>query len=131
MATKDLARTAIEGGRAYRNCWDRRHSHARVRSGERNVEASLRYRTDFDDLIMPERERVPVSFHDKLSAPERWLARQSGRPWSLVRSELFARFDRRTTAGRHVDCVLWRSLPPWCRERLAPSAAGPNDSSRT
>jgi hypothetical protein len=43
----------------------------------------------------------------------RWLRSQSGRPWDKVRSELFARFDVRTTAGRHIvfDHLLQEVLP--------------------
>jgi len=41
-------------------------------------------------------------FDDKLGPPRRWLGRQVGRPWNIVRSELLQRFDTRTTAGRHI-----------------------------
>jgi hypothetical protein len=74
------------------------------------VETRLRYETDFDDVVMPAREAVPAWFRDKLSPPRRWLERQVGRPWRLVRGELFERFDTRTTPGRHI---IFCHVLPW------------------
>lgn len=101
MSTKNLARTVIEGGRRYYNCWERRHSHAEARAAERAVAATVRTH-DADDLVWPEPKHVGRSFHDKLSPAERWLRSNVGRPWDLVRSEIFARFDTRTLAGQHI-----------------------------
>src|SRR5262245_56075467 len=56
MSTKNLARTVIEGGRSHHNCWLRRYSNAQARSGERNLEASLRYETDFEGVVVPARQ---------------------------------------------------------------------------
>lgn len=109
MATKNLARTVIEGGRYHGNCWDRRHSNARIRARERDIEAGLRYGADFDALVIPGRERVWKQFRDKLGPAERWLRSHVGRPWDLVRSELFRCFDTRTTPGRHI--VFCHMLP--------------------
>jgi hypothetical protein len=102
MSTKNLARTAIEGGRANRNRWARRHSHGRVRVRTQAFLARLRGGADPEGAPAPAPERVPRWFHDKLRPLERWLASQVGRPWNKVRSEIFARFDTRTTAGRHI-----------------------------
>jgi hypothetical protein len=102
MATKNLARTVIEGGRTSWNQWIRRHSHGRARAREREIEARLPYQTDFDDLVIPGRAQVWRSFDDKLGPTRRWLTSQIGRPWKLVHSELFERFDTRTTPGRHI-----------------------------
>ncbi len=71
------------------------------------------------------RPHVRKDFRDKLGPAERWLASQVGRPWDKVYAELRARFDIRTTAGRHVvfDHLLdwvWRGAPvwsDWARER--------------
>jgi hypothetical protein len=57
---------------------------------------------DADCVLYPLRQPLGRQFHDKLAPAERWLLRQVGRSWNAVRSELFARFDARTTAGRHV-----------------------------
>jgi hypothetical protein len=102
MSTKNLARTVIEGGRARFNRWERRHSNALERSAERRVSARLTSTAAWDAAIYPARKPVSQSFDDKLGPGRRWLARQIGRPWDRVRSELFARFDTRTTAGRHI-----------------------------
>ena len=99
MATKDLSRTVIEGGRTSFNKWERRYSNCEVRAREREA---LRSEDDWDEVVIAPRKPVRRSFNDKLSPAERYLAAQVGRPWSKVRSELFARFDTRTTAGRHI-----------------------------
>jgi len=132
MATKNMARTVIEGGRAGYNKWQRRSSNARARACERNIEARLRRETDFDDLVIPERVHVRKDFRDKLGPTRRWLRSQLGRPWDLVRGELFARFDTRTTPGRHI--VFCHMLPSvgeegdvsckYCRREFVVDARG-------
>ncbi len=102
MSTKNLARTVIEGGRWHRNRWDRRYSNAQERAHERVVSTGLLTAVDLDGRLYPQRRVVYRGFSDKLAPARRWLASQVGRPWSKVRSELFARFDTRTTAGRHI-----------------------------
>ncbi len=97
------------------NCFERRHSHAEVRQDERAVALRARDGEDADALVWPERRAVPKWFRDKLSPAERWLRSQSGRPWDHVRSEMAARFDTRTLAGRHI--VFDHLLPPrWRNE---------------
>ena len=102
MSTKNLARTVIEGGRARYNRYFRRYSNAEERAAWRVTQSVIMHSADADCVLYPLRRPVYRSFHDKLAPAERWLARQVGRPWNKVRSELFARFDARTTAGRHV-----------------------------
>jgi hypothetical protein len=102
MSTKNLARTVIEGGRARYSKWLRYHSHGRERCSERMVSSRLLKENELDDAVYPARGYVYRRFYDKLGPAERWLASQVGRPWNKVRSELFARFDARTTAGRHI-----------------------------
>ena len=103
MSCKDLSRTVIEGGRSHSNIFDRRQSHrterARVRLwlGKACLDAEEAERS-----VPRARPRVRRWFSDKLGPARRWLESQVGRPWSKVRSELFARFDDRTTAGRHI-----------------------------
>ncbi|MEP7051801.1 MAG: hypothetical protein ABJB12_15665 [Pseudomonadota bacterium] len=58
--------------------------------------------TNHDAVVYPARQTVGRSFDDKLGPARRWLASQVGRSWNKVRSELFDRFDIRTTAGRHI-----------------------------
>jgi len=102
MSTKNLARTVIEGGRSGWSRFARRHSHALVRAREREVSHALGKGADFDALVYPKRDPVYRDFADKLGPARRWLRAQANRPWNQVRSELFARFDTRTTAGRHI-----------------------------
>lgn len=102
MATKNLSRTVIEGGRTPGNTWDRRASNALHRTSERRVSGALVRGADADFALYPARKVVWRQFHDKLGPAQRWLANQVGRPWNKARSELFARFDIRTTPGRHI-----------------------------
>jgi hypothetical protein len=102
MSTKNLARTVIEGGRAPYNQFERRHSSAVERAHAHGLERKLRLTQNYDEALFDPRKRVRRSFSDKLGPARRWLRSQVGRPWNDVRSELFARFDTRTTAGRHI-----------------------------
>lgn len=102
MATKNLARTAIEGGRTRFSKWHRRASNGVQRTHVHLVSESLVNGADADSVVYPRREQVYRSFNDKLGPAKRWLSTQVGRPWNKARSELFARFDIRTTPGRHI-----------------------------
>lgn len=102
MSTKNLARSVIEGGRTHYNKFDRGHSNATQRTRERQIEQALRHDAERDEYAFPCRETVYRGFADKLSPAERWLESQIDRPWNKVRSEMFQRFDTRTTAGRHI-----------------------------
>jgi hypothetical protein len=108
MSKKNLARTVIEGGRSHFNTFDRRCSHGEERARSRDVARALLCGGDPEDAIFEPRRSVDPWFYDKLGPAMRWLRSQVGRPWNKVRSELFARFDTRTTAGRHIlfDHVL-------------------------
>lgn len=103
MARKDLSRTVIEGGRYYRNSWERRASHGAERASTRawldTVELDLE---EADESSPPPIKHTGKDFRDKLAPAMRWLASQVGRPWNKVYSELRERFDSRTVAGRHV-----------------------------
>jgi len=110
MSTKNLARTAIEGGRDFRMSRLSRHENRALRASTRGALARLPSDLDPDDLVAPRLTKVGRHFHDKLSPPERWLASHGGRPWDLVRSELVRRFDTRTTAGRHI---VFDHMLPW------------------
>jgi hypothetical protein len=102
MSTKNLARTVIEGGRGRWSRTDRRDRHGGDRTRIREMLAHLRDGDDWDGLAVPEHKDNVTFFHDKLAPAERWLASNVGRPWGKVRAEMFARFDTRTTAGRHL-----------------------------
>ncbi|MDD9941068.1 MAG: hypothetical protein OXU20_08530 [Myxococcales bacterium] len=103
MATKNLARTIIEGGRARYNKWDRNYSHKEERALTREYFARTREVEDgFEALSIGRRPKVYKGFSDKLGAPRRWLRSQVGRPWDKVRSEIFTRFNPRSLAGQHI-----------------------------
>lgn len=103
MATKNLARTVIEGGRNGRNKWERRHSHDTERASERDYLNKVEVDPEgYDEYDIVEKVRVYKEFSDKLSPVYRWLSAQVGRPWNDVRSEVATTFDTRTTAGRHI-----------------------------
>lgn len=103
MATKNLARTAIEGGRTGHNKWDRKLSHKETRAKERSflteVKGDIENYYEYD--IDPTRP-VRKEFADKLAPMYRWLEHQVGKSWDEVRSEVTKAFDTRTTAGRHI-----------------------------
>jgi len=121
MTTKDLSRSVIEGGRAPRNRWERRSSNSVQRRREAALAATLLTTADLDAVVFPVRPVVGRWFSDKLGPAKRWLARQVGRPWNAVHSELLERFDPRTTAGRHV--VYDHLLPCVDRDGSGRSAA--------
>ncbi|HEY0468158.1 MAG TPA: hypothetical protein VGC79_28360 [Polyangiaceae bacterium] len=102
MATKNLARTVIEGGRTRGSTWARRASNGVQRTHVHRVSGSLLSGADAEHVVYPRRNKVYRQFADKLGPAKRWLATQVGRPWNKARSELFARFDIRTTPGRHI-----------------------------
>src|SRR5579859_4070122 len=103
MSTKNLARTAIEGGRCRHNKRERRCATRAERAAVRGW--LFRVKTDpalAEALLPRRRDVVPPCFHDRLRPVERWLAKQAGRRWALVYRALRARHDARTTAGRHI-----------------------------
>jgi hypothetical protein len=102
MSTKNLGRTVIEGGRHRQNKFARRHSNAVERAHVHQLERALCAHADAESAVFRLRKPVWQEFDDKLGPARRWLRSQVGRPWDKVRSELFARFDTRTTAGRHI-----------------------------
>lgn len=99
MATKNLARTVIEGGRTgmYKVEVAERNRQERHRCKEylRDVE-------DYDEEPDPIRRPASIYQTDKLNPMYRFLDSKLGCNWSKVRSELFRKFDIRTTPGRHV-----------------------------
>jgi hypothetical protein len=114
MSTKNLGRTVIEGGRHRQNKFQRWHSNAVERTHVHQLEKALCGNADPDSAVFMPRKPVWQEFDDKLGPARRWLRSQAGRPWDKVRSELFARFDTRTTAGRHIvfDHLLEEVRPP-------------------
>jgi hypothetical protein len=114
MSTKNLARTVMEGGRMRWSQWSRRQHNAQLRAQERQALGALAVEVDLDGALMPRQRPAWHGFDDKLGPARRWLDRQVGRRWDTVRGELLARFDTRTTAGRHIvfcHLLLWVEDP--------------------
>jgi hypothetical protein len=103
MSTKRLSKTVIEGGRYGRNKYERRYSHVEVRAQERDyLKVVVNDPELADELDIDQLQPVYQGFTDKLAPMYRWLKAQVGRVWDEVRSEVFTKFDTRTTAGRHI-----------------------------
>lgn len=103
MATKDLGRTAIEGGRTgwYKNRVDH---HERAFRNETRVSLHRVTANDADEaslpILQPKSKRGNQT--DKLRPVWRMLDAYVGRPWAKVFAEICEKFDGRTLAGRHV-----------------------------
>jgi hypothetical protein len=96
MATKNIARTAIEGGRegSWQVC---------VRFEERAFRRQSRVvDEDSDYPVKPRRINKRGFQTDHLSPVLRFLQSRVGKPWDYVWSEVKERFDTRTIAGQHV-----------------------------
>jgi len=103
MATKNLARTAIEGGRVGSNKYDRRASHGEERARQREALSLVKSRDDWDDLSpVIQRKKVYKEFNDKLSPVYAFLDARVGKSWKKVYAEIRTKFDARTTPGRHI-----------------------------
>jgi hypothetical protein len=103
MSKKNLARTAIEGGRSNMSKWRRKNSNKELRAKEQSYLKAVEKDPEvWDEDEYPVRRTVGKEFHDKLGPVYRYLQSQIGRPWDKVRSEVFEKFDTRTTAGRHI-----------------------------
>jgi hypothetical protein len=111
VATRNLSRTIIEGGRGSRAQDNRKERVRKVR----------RMRFDAQgNLIGPEpRLSVDCLYHfDRLSPLRRWLRSNVGRPWAKVYSELCQRYDARTVKGWHLrDHVRSEVFPKFCQDR--------------
>jgi len=103
MATKNISRSALEGGRVNHNKWDRRESHRKERSRFRGWKARVTDDPDYaDERGIQPRPPVRKEFTDKLGPAYGWLASRCGRPWDEVYSELSKLFDTRKLSAWHI-----------------------------
>jgi hypothetical protein len=102
MSTKDISRSALEGGRAKYNKEDRHESHRRERSRARAWLAHNGNAEGADASNPEERPHVEKGFTDRLNPCYRWLASRAGQRWDDVYSELRSKFDTRTLASWHI-----------------------------
>lgn len=94
MATRDLARTIVEGGRHRQSSSDRRWAN---RSDRR-----LRFGPEGEVVAGRERGTAWKFFHDRPNPLTRWMDRQVGRGWRNVLRDLDRIADRQTVKGRHL-----------------------------
>jgi len=103
MATKNISRSSLEGGRYNHNKSERNASHRHERSRTREWLSNVRQDVEHaDEAALRPRDKVYKGFTDKLNPAFRWLASRCGQPWSKVHSELKQRFDTRSLASWHV-----------------------------
>jgi hypothetical protein len=95
MATRNLSRTILEGGRDHQSSVARKY---RNRSRRR-----VRFDEEGDPIgRQPDPALACLYHHDRLGPLTRWLRRQTGRPWNKVYQELSERYDVRSLKGRHL-----------------------------
>jgi hypothetical protein len=94
MATKNLARTVVEGGRAGYSKLDRKLRNRRERRLRFDLEGELCHGRPSGGGYR--------GFADCLSPLERWVGSHVGRGWSRVYHEFCQRFDERTMKGWHL-----------------------------
>ncbi len=77
MSKKNLARTAIEGGRRKGNKWDRRNSHTEERNAAREYcKKAISDPESVDEDLIEKKSKVYKDFTDKLNPMYRWLRSQ-------------------------------------------------------
>lgn len=104
MATKDLARTIIEGGQC------KPHAKAPRRDAKRSERMKIRAylrncardRGWDEGHARPEREWVMACYADRTAALRRWMEQYVGRSWDEAYAAAVRTHDRRTTRGRHL-----------------------------
>ncbi len=103
MATKNLARTVVEGGRTVENRCERRQSHRSARVSERAFVRAILCDLEVAEARSPAPlRRIWKEFRDRLGPVDRWLRTHAGQRWDTVYSEFVGRYDTRTLRGRHL-----------------------------
>lgn len=102
MATRDISRSIIEGGRSNGNKFNRRLSNRSLRRRTRMYTRGLLSLVEVDEGVYPERKQVYKEFRDKIGPVRQWMLSHTGLPWDRVYSKIRKRFDTRTIAGQHV-----------------------------
>jgi hypothetical protein len=103
MSTKDISRSAIEGGRYRYNKFERNESHRHERVRARAWLDKVRFDDDAADGSDPvPRNHVNKGFTDNLGPCYGWLASHCGERWDDVRSLLSSTFDTRRLSAWHI-----------------------------
>ena len=122
MATRNLPRTIVEGGRSNTYKTDRQTIKNRERREARTYCLKARFDPDFTEHEVDERlpllTRRGERFADRLAPINRWLEANQGRPWDDVYSDLRRTLDIRTLKNWHyLDHVKKMVIGfgyPWC-----------------
>lgn len=101
MATKNLARTLIEGGRTHSHKFERRRLTRSNRHRSRAL-AQLAARDPDGECAFLPRQTLRRWHFDRLAPVERWMDSFVGQPWNTVRAKIARSFDTRTVAGQHI-----------------------------
>jgi hypothetical protein len=104
MSTKNIARTALEGGRVKSNKNERRLSNRYERKDTRRLMRRIIKDLEFaDDCVMPERQPLRKDSICKMSAPTRWFVKRAmGLTAEEIRGMLLRSFDTRSHCCRHL-----------------------------
>lgn len=105
MATKNLARTAVEAGRYEHYKIERNQQKRSRRRAEREFLAKVRLDPEtYDDMVDPKEVTLGKrGFQgENLNAVYRYLDSQVGRNWDTVYSEIRKRFDIRSINAYHI-----------------------------
>lgn len=110
MSTKDISRSALEGGRYNYNKYERNESHVHERSRAKVWLDRVRVNDEAAEGSDPQpRNKVYKGFTDKLNPCYAWLASHAGQPWDKVHSKLRQTFDTRLLSAWHI--VAQHMLP--------------------
>lgn len=103
MSTKDISRSAVEGGRYGYNKWLRNESHRHERARTKVWLDKIRFDEEVAEYEDPvPRNKVNKGFTDNLGPCYGWLASKCGQSWGDVRSKLAKTFDTRTLSAWHI-----------------------------
>src|SRR5579859_7391242 len=103
MATKNLARTVIEGGRCgYYKSRVADYAGAERAASRVYLRAVARDPAAADDVVDPRRAVAQPCFADKTAPMYAFLDSRVGRSWARTYAMIRERFDVRTTPGRHI-----------------------------
>jgi hypothetical protein len=103
MSTKDISRSAVEGGRYSYNKYERNESHRHERSRAKAWIDKVRVDDEIAEGSDPvPRNKVHKGFTDNLGPCYGWLASRCGERWDDVRSSLAGTFDTRKLSAWHI-----------------------------
>jgi hypothetical protein len=103
MSTKDISRSAVEGGRYNYNKHERNESHRHERARTKVWLDQIRFDDEAAEGSDPvPRNKVAKGFTDNLGPCYGWLASHCGERWDDVRSKLAGTFDTRKLSAWHI-----------------------------